>query len=269
MEIAGRIAKLGWHVVIYFEAADLPELWDFFTALPTTIVVDHMGRPDVTKPVDGPEFALFLKFMRENANVWAKVSGAERLSVSGPPALNGERNPYRDFVPFAAQGRRGISRPRDLGDRLAASQSQGPHARRRAPGRYHSRISRRRRRLAEEAPRRQSDAALLARGKRSLNDGSRQGVQGDSRHDRLRRRAIAERILAEPVLHVADEGREPRAVQGERARLSRRMEDDRGAEAGGARPRPQPHDGARRQHLFPVEDRRDRRQELPADGGLA
>ena len=100
-EIAGRISKLGWHVVIYFEAVDLPELWDFFTALPTTVVVDHMGRPDVTKPVDGPEFALFLKFMHENANVWAKVSGAERLSVSGPPALNGEPRPYRDFVPFA------------------------------------------------------------------------------------------------------------------------------------------------------------------------
>ena len=46
-EIAHRIAPLGWHVVIYFEAADLPELWDFFTSLPTTVVVDHMGRPDV------------------------------------------------------------------------------------------------------------------------------------------------------------------------------------------------------------------------------
>jgi hypothetical protein len=31
MEIAGRISKLGWHVVIDFEAVDLPELWDFFT----------------------------------------------------------------------------------------------------------------------------------------------------------------------------------------------------------------------------------------------
>ena len=56
-EIAGRIAPLGWHVVIYFEAVDLAELWDFFTALPTTVVVDHMGRPDVAKGVDGPEFA--------------------------------------------------------------------------------------------------------------------------------------------------------------------------------------------------------------------
>src|SRR5271154_5097117 len=60
MEIAGRIAHLGWHVVIYFEAVDLPELMDFFVSLPTTVVVDHMGRPDLTKPVDGPEFALFL-----------------------------------------------------------------------------------------------------------------------------------------------------------------------------------------------------------------
>jgi 2-pyrone-4,6-dicarboxylate lactonase len=101
MEIAGRVAKLGWHVVIYFEAVDLPELWDFFTAIPTTVVVDHMGRPDVTKPIDGPEFSLFLKFMREHQNVWSKVSRPERLSHSGPPALNCEQNAYRDVVPFA------------------------------------------------------------------------------------------------------------------------------------------------------------------------
>ena len=101
MEIAGRISRLGWHVVIYFEAADLPELWDFFTALPTIVVVDHMGRPDVKKPIDGPEFGLFLKFMREHTNVWSKVSCPERLSASGPPALNGELHAYRDVVPFA------------------------------------------------------------------------------------------------------------------------------------------------------------------------
>jgi 2-pyrone-4,6-dicarboxylate lactonase len=101
MEIAGRVARLGWHVVVYFEAADLPELWDFFAGIPTTIVVDHMGRPDVTKRVDGPEFARFLKFMHAHGSVWSKVSGCERLSVAGPPALNGERNAYRDVVPFA------------------------------------------------------------------------------------------------------------------------------------------------------------------------
>jgi 2-pyrone-4,6-dicarboxylate lactonase len=101
MEIAHRVAPLGWHVVVYFEAADLPQLWDFFTALPTTVVVDHMGRPDVTKPVDGPEFERFVRLMRENPNLWSKVSCPERLSVAGPPAVNGERNAYRDVVPFA------------------------------------------------------------------------------------------------------------------------------------------------------------------------
>ncbi len=101
MEIATRIQALGWHVVVYFESQDLAELWDFFTRLPTTVVVDHMGRPNVSKPVDGPDFALFLRFMREHDNVWSKVSCPERLSVSGPPALGGERNAYRDVVPFA------------------------------------------------------------------------------------------------------------------------------------------------------------------------
>ncbi len=103
LEIAHRIKPLGWHVVIYFEAVDLPELWDFFTALPTTVVVDHMGRPDVGKSVDGPEFALFMKFMQQHENVWSKVSCPERLSIQGPKALNGEQNAYQDVIPFARQ----------------------------------------------------------------------------------------------------------------------------------------------------------------------
>lgn len=100
-EIAARISKLGWHIVIYFEAQDLPELWHFFASLPTDIVVDHMGRPDVKKPVDGEEFSLFRKFMREHPNVWTKVSCPERLTHTGPRALNGERQAYKDVVPFA------------------------------------------------------------------------------------------------------------------------------------------------------------------------
>jgi 2-pyrone-4,6-dicarboxylate lactonase len=92
--IIDKIAAFGWHIVIYFEASDLAEKWDFFTSLPTTVVVDHMGRPDVSKPVDGPDFALFVRFMAENENVWSKVTCPERLSQSGPPS-------YDDVVPFA------------------------------------------------------------------------------------------------------------------------------------------------------------------------
>ena len=100
-EIVEKIAPLGWHVVIYFEAEDLPDLYEFFSSIPTDVVVDHMGRPDVSKDPDGPEFDLFLRFMRENPNVWTKVSCPERLSITGPRALDGEQHAYTDVVPFA------------------------------------------------------------------------------------------------------------------------------------------------------------------------
>ena len=93
-EIIEKIRPLGWHVVLYFEPADLKEKKDFFTSLNIPLVIDHMGRPDVTKPVDGQEFEMFLDFMRENPNVWCKVSCPDRLTASGSPE-------YADVVPFA------------------------------------------------------------------------------------------------------------------------------------------------------------------------
>ena len=101
LKVVRKIAPLGWHVVIYFEAADLPEWRDFFLDMPVPLVVDHMGRPDVTQPVDGPEFSEFLDFMRAKDDIWCKVTCPERLSVGGPPALAGERAAYQDVVPFA------------------------------------------------------------------------------------------------------------------------------------------------------------------------
>jgi 2-pyrone-4,6-dicarboxylate lactonase len=94
LQIARRVAPLGWHVVIYFEAQELPELYDFIASLPATVVIDHMGRPDVRRPVDGPEFELFVKLMREHPGIWSKVSCPDRLSHRGPPE-------YEDVVPFA------------------------------------------------------------------------------------------------------------------------------------------------------------------------
>lgn len=93
LNIIENIAPLGWHVVIYFEAEDLAERAPFFASLPTTVVVDHMGRPDVTKPADGQEFDQFVRFMDDNPHVWCKVTCPERLSVAGPP--------YSDVAPFA------------------------------------------------------------------------------------------------------------------------------------------------------------------------
>jgi len=92
--IAARIKELGWHIVIYFEAQELAELYHFFESLPNTIIVDHMGRPDIAKGVEDPQFELFLSLLRENENFWSKVSCPERLSMTGPHG-------YQDVIPFA------------------------------------------------------------------------------------------------------------------------------------------------------------------------
>ena len=90
--IAKRVDKLGWHIVIYFEMPDLPEFEDFFTSLPTTVVVDHMGTPDVKKGVDHPENQRFIRLMEKHKNFWVKATCPERMSIAGPP--------YDDVVPF-------------------------------------------------------------------------------------------------------------------------------------------------------------------------
>jgi len=92
LSIAEKIKPMGWHIVVYFEAPDLEDLIPFLNELNTTIVVDHMGRPDVAKGVDHPDFQRFMSLMRDNDKVWTKVSCPERLTLQAPD--------YSDVMPF-------------------------------------------------------------------------------------------------------------------------------------------------------------------------
>jgi 2-pyrone-4,6-dicarboxylate lactonase len=94
LAIAEKIARFGWHAVVYFEAQDLADLVPFIEELPIPVVIDHMGRPDIAAGVDSPGFDRFVQLMADNPTIWSKVTCPERLSVSGPPD-------YDDVVPFA------------------------------------------------------------------------------------------------------------------------------------------------------------------------
>jgi 2-pyrone-4,6-dicarboxylate lactonase len=91
--IAAKIRPFGWHIVVYFEAQDLAELAPFLVELDTTIVIDHMGRPDIAAGTDGETFQQVLRLMSEQPNFWAKVSGTERLTQIPPD--------YSDVFPFS------------------------------------------------------------------------------------------------------------------------------------------------------------------------
>ncbi|EAR08621.1 amidohydrolase family protein [Reinekea blandensis] len=93
LEISEKIKPFGWHIVVYFEAPDMMGLIPLLEQFETTIVVDHMGRPDVSEGVDSDGFSRFIELMQTHENIWTKVSCPERLTVAGPD--------YDDVVPFA------------------------------------------------------------------------------------------------------------------------------------------------------------------------
>lgn len=99
LDIANRVKKLGWHIVVYFEAPDLEGLIPFLNELNCTIVVDHMGRPDVTKGVEHEDFKRFISLMENNEKIWTKVTCPERLTAQLPK--NGQLPNYSDVIPFA------------------------------------------------------------------------------------------------------------------------------------------------------------------------
>ncbi len=88
-----RVVPLGWHIVLHFDAQDLPDHADLLDAMPCPFVIDHMGRVPVGGGLDQAPFLALLEVMNDE-RAWVKVSGAERLTSGGPP-------PYDDVVPFA------------------------------------------------------------------------------------------------------------------------------------------------------------------------
>ncbi len=92
--IVDKIAPLGWHVIVYIEAADFADQIPFLKSLPVTVVFDHMARPDISKGVAHDDFNQFIELM-EDEKFWSKVSCPERLTTHGGSHLN-----YSDVVPF-------------------------------------------------------------------------------------------------------------------------------------------------------------------------
>ncbi|MGP9788332.1 amidohydrolase family protein [Roseinatronobacter sp. NSM] len=92
-DLTARIAPLGWHAVVHFDANRLETLAPVLKSLPVTLVIDHMGRVDASAGLEQPAYQMLLDLM-EDPRFWVKVCGAERITRTGPP--------YDDAVVFAA-----------------------------------------------------------------------------------------------------------------------------------------------------------------------
>jgi 2-pyrone-4,6-dicarboxylate lactonase len=84
LELSKRLPH-GWHVVVYFEADILEELRPFIDTIPVPIVVDHMGRPDVTQGPDGPDLRAFRRLLDSRPDIAFKATCPDRLDPTGDP----------------------------------------------------------------------------------------------------------------------------------------------------------------------------------------
>lgn len=81
LEVVRRLPA-GWHVVIYFEADILGELRPFMDAIPVPLVIDHMGRPDVSQGPDGADMKAFRAFLNSREDIWFKATCPDRLDAA-------------------------------------------------------------------------------------------------------------------------------------------------------------------------------------------
>lgn len=81
--VADRIAPFGWHVQIYADGDNLPELASRLSGLPTEVVFDHMGG---IKPERGINHVSVVALRRwlNSGRCWVKVMGL-RASSAGYP----------------------------------------------------------------------------------------------------------------------------------------------------------------------------------------
>ena len=91
----GWMADLGWHLQLWIDTRDLPELMPALASVPVPVVVDHMGRMEHRLGVAHPGFQALLREVGEG-RLWAKLSGTYRLGATAPDYL--EAKPFHDAL---------------------------------------------------------------------------------------------------------------------------------------------------------------------------
>ena len=89
--LASVMADLGWHLQLWIDVKDLPQIVAALRSLGLSVVIDHMGRTDARAGTATEGFQCLLRAVGEGW-CWAKLSGAHRLSRQAPD--------YPDARPF-------------------------------------------------------------------------------------------------------------------------------------------------------------------------
>jgi 2-pyrone-4,6-dicarboxylate lactonase len=86
LRIAEKVQPFGWHTDLYF----LPDTFDIMEplirSLPTPVLIDHMGRPDVNVPVEkNAYFQRLIELGSRRNDIYWKVTSPNRYTRSARP----------------------------------------------------------------------------------------------------------------------------------------------------------------------------------------
>jgi D-galactarolactone isomerase len=82
--LAKRMADIGWHVQIHMRGDQIVANADLLRRLPSTIVIDHMGRVPLPAGIAHPAFGIVRELI-DKGRTWVKLSGAYQDTRIGPP----------------------------------------------------------------------------------------------------------------------------------------------------------------------------------------
>lgn len=92
-QTVARLAPLGWHLQLHFDAQDIAQSRPLLDALPVPFIIDHMARVKAGAGLEQPAFVQLLDLMRTHPRAWVKISGSERVSAGIAP--------FDDAIPYA------------------------------------------------------------------------------------------------------------------------------------------------------------------------
>lgn len=84
--IAEKIQPFGWHTDLYFLPETFAVMAPLIRSLPTPVIIDHMGRPDVTVPVEQNDyFQRLLELGASRNDIFWKMTSPDRYTRSARP----------------------------------------------------------------------------------------------------------------------------------------------------------------------------------------
>jgi predicted TIM-barrel fold metal-dependent hydrolase len=83
-QLAQRVAMLGWHVQLHWNAEQIVAHSALLSRLPGTMVFDHLGRIPPSSGVSHPAFAVIRRLL-DAGRTWVKLSGVYLDTRAGPP----------------------------------------------------------------------------------------------------------------------------------------------------------------------------------------